>query len=212
MALEPLGHPLETAADGSIALDMLERGGFALMLLDIRMPGLDGMEVLRRVAGQRPELKVVMITAHGTVDTAVEAMKLGVVDFIQKPFAADAIRALVAQVMDRRGLDENAAREYGEHFELAKRCVQERRLDAAVEHVRKAIALDSSRPEAFNLLGGLLEVQGFVDEARKNYRVALSLSPSYKPAQKNMDRLVAPYWVEDKSIAFGDLAPEKRKK
>ena len=65
------------------------------MLLDLRLPGLDGMEVLRQVSQQRPELKVIIITAYGSIDLAVEAMKLGAVDFLQKPFDAGQVREMV---------------------------------------------------------------------------------------------------------------------
>ncbi|HMR67799.1 MAG TPA: response regulator, partial [Anaerolineae bacterium] len=85
-ALQPLGYELETAVNGEDALQQLEVGDFGLILLDLRLPGLSGLEVLRRVAELRPDIRVILISAHGTVENAVEAMRLGAVDFIQKPF------------------------------------------------------------------------------------------------------------------------------
>ena len=83
-----------------------------------------------------PGTKVVVITAYGTVNSAVEAMKLGVVDFIQKPFSGEEIRELVGRVVDQRKLNEHKAETYQEKFELAKRMVQERRFEAAAEWTR----------------------------------------------------------------------------
>ena len=70
------------------------------------MPGMDGMEVLRQVREIRPDIRIIMITAYGTIELAVEAMKMGAVDFIQKPFSPEEIRELVSRVMDREKLDE----------------------------------------------------------------------------------------------------------
>ena len=100
MSLEKLEIPVETAASGEEALEKVGQGGYELMLLDLRMPGLDGMEVLRRVSRQVPELKVIIITAYGSIDLAVEAMKLGAVDFLQKPFDANQVREMVRRIPD----------------------------------------------------------------------------------------------------------------
>ena len=79
-ALEKLEVPVETADSGEEALGKLTQADYDLMLLDLRMPGMDGMEVLRQVSQQLPELKVIIITAYGSLDLAVEAMRLGAVD------------------------------------------------------------------------------------------------------------------------------------
>ena len=187
-SLEALQLETDTAANGEEALVKLKQKDFGLILLDIRMPGMDGMEVLRQVREIRPDIGIIMITAHGTIELAVEAMKLGAVDFLQKPFSPEEIRELVSRVLDRERLDERKVADYGVAIELAKRSIGSRHFGAAVEQVRKAIFLDPARPEAFNLLGALLEVQGDRLEAQKNYRAALSLDPSYAPAIKNLER------------------------
>jgi DNA-binding NtrC family response regulator len=189
-ALEALALETDAAMNGEEALAKLEKTDFGLMLLDLKMPGMDGLKVLRRVRDIRPDIKVIIITAHGTIDTAVEAMKLGAVDFIQKPFAPKEIRGLVKRVMDRDLLQAETARDFESHLELAKKCLTERDFEAAAEHVRRAIALDSSRAEAFNLLGAIQEVGGDHLQAQKNYRAALALDPSYAPAQQNLHRSV----------------------
>ena len=209
-SLEALQLETDTATNGEEALAKLEEKDFVLILLDIRMPGMDGMEVLRKVREIRPDIGVIMITAYGTIELAVEAIKLGAVDFIQKPFSPEEIRELVLRVLDREKLDEQNAADYGSAIELAKRSVGHRNFDAAIEHLRKAIFLDPARPEAFNLLGALLEIQGDRIEAQKNYRTALSIDPSYEPAIKNLQRSTE--WKTRGAIILGDVTQDKNKK
>ena len=189
MCLEPLGYEIGTADNGEDALRQLDNQEFDLILLDIRLPGMDGLDVLRRVVKQHPDIPIVMVSAHGTVESAVEAMKLGAVDFIQKPFTPQELRTIVQQVLDREQLEETQAIDYNSSIQLAKRYVSRRQFNTATEHVKQAIAADPSRPEAFNLLGALQEIMGERSHAVKNYRVAVNLDPTYKPAQENLKRM-----------------------
>lgn len=191
-ALEPLGYDIETAMNGEDALKKLEAGPeYELMLLDLKMPGMDGIEVLRHIAEHYPDTQVIIFSAHGTVDNAVEAMKLGAVDFIQKPFTPQEIRDVVTNVFERGWVDEERGLDYETHVNLARHYASKRRMTTAVEHARKAIGIDPSRAEAFNVLGVLLELRGDRTEAKKNYRVALDLDPTYQPAQENLSRAVS---------------------
>jgi DNA-binding response OmpR family regulator len=198
--LETLGAEIDTAADGEEALTKLKGREFGLILLDIRMPGMDGMEILRRVREIRPDIRVIMITAYGTIESAVEAMKLGAVDFLQKPFDPEEIRELVLRVADRDKLDEHRLLDYASYIESAKNCIRDRHFDAAIEHVHRGISADPGRPEAFNLLGALMEMKGDRIEAQKNYRAALSLDPSYQPAINNLHRSTAAKWKQEGRI------------
>jgi FixJ family two-component response regulator len=194
LALEKLNLPVDTADSGKDALKKLAEKSYALMLLDLRMPGIDGMEVLRRVLEIRPEVKVVIITAWGSIEAAVEAMKLGAVDFLQKPFDAEEVRNLVASLLDRGTQESSREREYNNYLELTLKRINKGEFEVAQVYAHKAISVDPDRPEAFNLLGGLYEVRNNRLEAVKNYRVSLALTPSYKPAQKNLDRVTSrPY-------------------
>jgi len=104
-ALATDGHAVTQAADGREALRRLAEHGFDLVLTDLKMPGIDGMEVVRRVRAEQPEVEVIVLTAHGTVDTAVEAMKLGAFDYLQKPVGSPAeLRLLVGRALERRTL------------------------------------------------------------------------------------------------------------
>jgi DNA-binding response OmpR family regulator len=188
--LAQMGFDTRTAANGEAALSEMNKTDFDLVLLDFRMSGMDGIEVLRRIREGYPKVRVIMITAHGTVASAVEAMKLGAVDFIQKPCTPADIREVVGKVMKREALDESQVEDYPALIELAKKCIADYRFDAAGAHVRKAVAIDPSRAEAFNLLGAIQEIQGaHPSEALKNYQAALSLDSSYAPARKNIERI-----------------------
>ena len=100
-SLETLGMETDSAEDGKEALAKLKEKEFGLILLDLRIPGVDGMEVLRQVRENNPDIRIIIITAYGTIELAVEAMKLGAVDFIPKPFVPEEIREMVARVLDR---------------------------------------------------------------------------------------------------------------
>jgi DNA-binding response OmpR family regulator len=210
-SLEVLQLETDTATTGEEALTKLKEKDFGLILLDLRMPGIDGMEVLRQVREIRPDIRIIMISAYGTIELAVEAMKLGAVDFIQKPFSPEEIRGLVSRVLDREKLDEQKVADYGSSIELAKKSIGNRHFDAAVEHVRKALSLDPGRPEAFNLLGALMEVRGDRIEAQKNYRAALSLDPSYAPAIKNLDRSTSWGWKQAGGIVLEEKEEGSKK-
>jgi FixJ family two-component response regulator len=188
-SLTALGLETDTAVNGEEALRKVEGRDFGLVLLDLRMPGLGGMEVLRRIRERRPDAHIAIITAYGTIDLAVEAMKLGAADFIQKPFSPQEIRDVVSQVLARDTFEPGAARDYASHMALAKKRIEEKKFEAAIGHVRDALAADAGRPEAHNLLGALMEISQEFDEARKHYRGALAVDPGYGPARANLHRL-----------------------
>ena len=102
--LKSEGHAVMEAADGETALQHVRNHHFDLLLLDYRMPGMDGMDVLKAVKAINPEIDVVIITAHGTIETAVEAMKAGALDYIMKPLEFDELLILVDRVAERRNL------------------------------------------------------------------------------------------------------------
>jgi two-component system response regulator FlrC len=103
--LEQEGHEVTVAGDGLEAEKRLAERNFELVVTDLKMPGKDGMSLLRKLRSEQPETEVVVLTAHGTVDTAVEAMKLGAFDYLQKPLRDPDELALVAQrALERRGL------------------------------------------------------------------------------------------------------------
>jgi DNA-binding response OmpR family regulator len=193
LTLEPMGFQIQTAVNGEEALEKLSSNEFWLILLDLKMPGMDGIEVLRQVRKKFKTIRVIIISAHGTIDSAVEAMKIGAVDFIQKPFTTAEIREVVNQVALRETLDESKAEDYQSLIEICKRHVTDGHIDLARETAKKAIAKDPAKPEAYNLLGAFIELRGDWLEAQKFYRAALDIDASFKPAQANLERSTSLY-------------------
>ncbi len=103
-ALTDAGHHVVAAETGQKALDVLSRSDIEVMLLDIRMPGLSGLDVLREVAVRSPATCVIMVTAMADVSTAVEAMKQGAYDYVAKPFDLDDVIIAVQRATERRTL------------------------------------------------------------------------------------------------------------
>jgi DNA-binding response OmpR family regulator len=189
-ALEPQGYAVTTVTTGEEALRLTAEGSFDLMLLDLKLPGIDGMEVLRQMGERSSRPQVIVISAFGTVANAVETMKLGAMDFIEKPFSPKELREAVRQVLDRPAPGTDPGSDYSGWIALAKRCAGEGQLSNAIAHARHATGLDPARPEAFNLLGAFSEMQGKPLDSQKFYRAALELDPGYQPAQHNLTRLV----------------------
>ena len=98
------GYRVRTAKDGLQALQALKEEQFDLALLDLKMPGRNGLQVLREIKRQSPHTEVVMITGFATVETAVEAMRLGAYDYIPKPFPPSEVRQVVAKMIQKRAL------------------------------------------------------------------------------------------------------------
>jgi two-component system response regulator AtoC len=107
--LERDGYDVHTAEDGEQALTILKENHIDLVITDLRMPRIDGMELLRRAQKIDAELPVVMITAHGTVDNAVEALKTGAFDYLTKPFDQVEVRTIVAKALRTRDLSATEA-------------------------------------------------------------------------------------------------------
>lgn len=94
------GYRVITAADGPSGLEAYQREAVDVVLTDIRMPGIEGIELLARLKAMQPELPVIMLTAFGTIDSAVEAMRLGAFDYLTKPFSRDQLRASVRKALE----------------------------------------------------------------------------------------------------------------
>ncbi|HEX8772022.1 MAG TPA: sigma-54 dependent transcriptional regulator [Pyrinomonadaceae bacterium] len=102
--LQRLGYNVSVAPDGEAALRRLEESNVDVMLCDINMPKMDGMELLRRVRERPNPPEIIMLTGHATVETAIEAMKLGAYDYLSKPYRITELDALVRQAADKRRL------------------------------------------------------------------------------------------------------------
>ncbi len=104
-ALTEAGHAVEQAGDGEAALAALARSAFHVVLTDLRMPLVDGMALLQAIRRDHPDTEVIVLTAHGSIDSAVEAMKHGAFDYLQKPISSPAaLRLTVARALERHRL------------------------------------------------------------------------------------------------------------
>jgi DNA-binding response OmpR family regulator len=93
------GYPVETAEHGEEALKVVGEQDFSLLILDMKLPGKNGLEVLREAKAQKPKINGIIITAYPSIETAVEAMKLGAVDYLPKPFSLDALEKLIQKTL-----------------------------------------------------------------------------------------------------------------
>jgi len=99
-----MGCEVHKASHGDQGLEMLSQTPYAIILLDMKMPGMDGLEVLRHVMERNDQIIVIVITGYATVETAIKAMKLGAYDFIPKPFETDQLRIVVGRALEKQRL------------------------------------------------------------------------------------------------------------
>ena len=191
-ALETNGLTVTLAVDGDSALQQLERQQVDLVLLDLQMPGVGGMEVLRRLREAGNDVPVVIVTAHGNVPDAVAALRLGAIDFLSKPLTPDALRRIVAEVLARHvepaagsAHPETAPRAH-DMLSSAKRALNHRLFYRAEGLLREAIKEQPGSAEPWYLLGVLHEVQDHPRAAAEDYRSALRADPGYLPAKLHL--------------------------
>lgn len=97
--LTPEGYDVDVAANGVEGLSMTENNRYDVILTDLKMPDMDGMEFLVKVKERHPDTKVIMITGYSTVEHAVKAMRMGAYNYIEKPFTPDALIEAVKEAM-----------------------------------------------------------------------------------------------------------------
>ena len=105
--LKQEGYEVATAADGLEALKILREEKIAAVAADLRMPRLDGMGLLERIMQDDPSLPVIILTAHGTVANAVDALKKGAFDYLTKPFEQDELKTVILKAVKTRQLGDN---------------------------------------------------------------------------------------------------------
>ena len=99
--LQEAGYPVATAESGEEALKMMETQDFSVLVLDVRLPGKTGVQILREVKTLKPQIKSIIITAYPSAELAVEAMKLGAVDYLIKPVAPDELERLIRETLSQ---------------------------------------------------------------------------------------------------------------
>jgi two-component system, OmpR family, alkaline phosphatase synthesis response regulator PhoP len=185
-ALEPLDCDIMLAESGEEALSRIDDPAIGLVLLDLRLPGASGLEVLREIQRRRPDVRVVIITAHGNVPSAVESMKNGAVDLLQKPFSLERIRDLARSQTDEQARSVRKAAAYDEDMRDACAKIRAGHIDAAIGRLHDAIMHDPDRPDGYNLLGVIAEIRRDRPEAQRQYRHALEVDPTHAQAACNL--------------------------
>src|SRR5436190_16152843 len=102
--LPRLGHEVTVCPDGRAAVKALEKGSFDAAILDIRMPGLNGIEVLEQLKQVSPDTEAIVMTGHSSMETAIDAVRLGAFDYITKPCKLSEIEAVLHKVIEKRDL------------------------------------------------------------------------------------------------------------
>jgi FixJ family two-component response regulator len=190
-ALESVGYEVIEAAEGHAALERLRdmSSGCELILLDLKMPKTDGMELLAHLRALGNVIPVVILTAHGSIPDAVAAMKLGAIDFLTKPVTPEALRRVVAEVIDRHvaapppALSANSrptltdrSRQVASDLARAKRAVNCGQFREAESLLRKIIDLDPGSAETRELLDRLQTLKE--QEERGSFRILRDWFPS----------------------------------
>jgi DNA-binding NtrC family response regulator len=96
------GMEVKTSSSALAALDVLEKESFDVIILDLMMPEMDGLEALKRIKKNRPELQVILLTGHGSIEKGVEAMRLGAMDFVEKPADLETLSAKIEKARARK--------------------------------------------------------------------------------------------------------------
>jgi DNA-binding response OmpR family regulator len=224
-ALESVGFTVDEAAEGLEALEWLKTSAADVVLLDLQMPGVGGMEMLRRLRDAGNDVPVVIVTAHGSIPDAVAAMKLGAIDFLSKPLTPEALRRVVAEVVARHAPVEvevepepQPVTDHPEHptvvtlwptaidLTAVKVALNRREFDRAATLLEQALDVAPESAEALTLMGVLQESRGQDHAAYHSYKTALKANPHYGPAQDNLRRYCERFGLDFTSRAINPAA------
>jgi two-component system NtrC family response regulator len=141
------GYHVVTAADGRTGMQRFQEGNVDLVLTDVRMPEMDGIELLTHLKAMQPDLPVIVLTAHGTIDAAVEAMKLGAFDYLTKPFSRDQLTASVHRAIEMAALaseNRQLRQIVSERFSFASMIAGSRAMRAVTDTASRVAASDTT--------------------------------------------------------------------
>jgi len=178
-ALVEEGYNCITAATGEDALRRLSKGNFEVILLDLKLPGISGIDVLKEVKSNRPETAIIVVTSAGDAQTAVEAMKIGAVDYITKPFELERINGSIKAALktrtvgrDKAALQEESAEEVSEEVDWIRYLdnIAEgvgTRLDSLTGHVMSIAVIEQTIDAARRLEIPEEHIEKWADAERK---------------------------------------------
>lgn len=170
--LKEEGYEVDTAESGEEALQKIGETEFGVTVLDVRLPGKDGLQVLREATAQNPKFKGVIITAYPSVETAVEAMKIGAVSYIVKPFAPDALEKAIEEVLGPVQAEVKPEESKGEETTAELAVVEE-------TEVEEAIAITEEEIPAHLEQGQTYFKAGRYKEALREFQSILQIVPGH---------------------------------
>ena len=197
------GYDVETSYTGQEGFKKMEEETYDLVIADLKMPGISGMEVLKKIKKNDPDISVIMITGYPTPETAVEAMKLGAFDYLPKPFTPAELISVVNKAIEEK-----------------KVLIETKHLESAYQDATKAISSSLNLNEVLELIVksvvNLLKVKGcgvnLLDDTRKKLetRVAFGLSDNYlAKGPLDADKSVTES-IEGKTVFIEDIAKDRR--
>jgi DNA-binding NtrC family response regulator len=187
MVLEAAGYKVDSSGDGEDALTKSKERHYDIALVDIQMPKMRGLELLRYLRTLRPNLAVVILTAYGTVGSAVEAMKLGAVDFLEKPFDPKVLLLLCEEIIQRQKMSKSVS--IDDLLHLAELARERKAYVEARVYLKTVMMREVTRPEPYYWLGYISELEGDTRRAMQYYSLALDASADYQPADEALKRL-----------------------
>ena len=173
--LKDEGYEVETAAEGEEALEKIGKKEFSVAVLDLRLPGKDGLEVLKEATMKDPKIKGIVITAYPSVETAVEAMKIGAVDYIVKPFAPDALEKTIQEILGP--IQAEVKPKEGEVKEAAGELAVVEETGVGEAEVEEGIAITEEEIPVHLEQGRAYFKEGRYKEAVREFRSILRVSP-----------------------------------
>jgi DNA-binding NtrC family response regulator len=187
MVLEAVGYQVDVAPDGDEALNLCRQNHPDIAFVDLHMPKIEGLEVLAQIRTLSPKTAVVIITAYGSAANAVEAMKLGAVDFLEKPFDPKIIGILAEEILFRQRLGSSGL--FDDLMHLADLARGRNAHIEARAYLKAAMSRAFDRPEPYYWLGCLCEGEGEQKRAIQYYYMAVSADRTYEPAVEALKRL-----------------------
>src|SRR5262249_1431347 len=186
MVLESAGYQVDEARDGEEALTVCRETHPDIAFVDLHMPKMEGLDVLAHFRTLSPNTAVVIITAYGSAANAVEAMKLGAVDFLENPFDPKVIGILAEEILFRQRHGSGSFDDLMHLAELARE--RNARLESRA-YLKAAMSRAADRPEPYYWLGYLAEAEGEAKRALQYYYMAYSASKTYEPTVTALKRL-----------------------
>ena len=191
LALESDGYAVDIAGSVAEAKARIVQRCYDVLILDLRLGVESGLKLLAGLRADGDDTPVLMMTAHGTAEDAVAAMKLGAVDFLIKPLEPVRFRAVVAEVLQRHLRSDDhvhvsSREEYDRQISEARHALNCRDVTTTRQHLARALELNSHSADAHYLFGLMLELNHDSDKAKRYYHRALQLYAEHSFAQASL--------------------------